>query len=141
MDASAPTIIEAFVGHESLVAAVAAYMRWHNLSPEQVLAEYDAWINARGRDVRQASVSVRAAARDKNVSVKGSSAQLARACPRCGGTVYLEKLCPRVSPRWRTQLACMRDGCDWHGLSETPISALVSGGAAAIKQHTRNGGI
>lgn len=129
-----------FPGHESLVAAVAVYMRDHGITPAQVLAEYDTWIaehKKQGATTPGKASATRAPGRGP--SRAGSTAQLAHACPRCGGNIEMQRLCPRVSPHWRTQLACMRDECAWHGLSTQPIAALLSGGAAAIKKYVNEG--
>lgn len=40
------------------------------------------------------------------------------ACPKCGGPLMIKRMCPRVSPRIRTQLACNSDDCDWMAVSE-----------------------
>lgn len=40
------------------------------------------------------------------------------ACPKCGGPLMIKRMCPHVSPRIRTQLACNSDDCDWAAVSE-----------------------
>lgn len=40
------------------------------------------------------------------------------ACPKCGGPLVIKRMCPQVSPRIRTQLACNSDECDWAAVSE-----------------------
>lgn len=40
------------------------------------------------------------------------------ACPKCGGPLMIKRMCPHVSPRIRTQLACNSDACDWAAVSE-----------------------
>ena len=127
------SILDDFPGRESMVAAVATQMRLYALTPEQVLAEYRVWATEqRRRGARP--VAARRPSRGET-----TTAQLAHACPRCGGAVEMQRLCPRVSPRWRVQLACMRDDCDWHGLSAQPVAALLSGGPAAIQQYVEEG--
>lgn len=56
----------------------------------------------------------------------GDRAEVAGACPACGGTLELVQLCPQASPHWRTQAACMAEHCTWHGLSTEPISWLLA---------------
>lgn len=43
---------------------------------------------------------------------------LGGACPKCGGPLVVKRMCPHVSPRIRTQLACNSDECDWVAVSE-----------------------
>ena len=50
------------------------------------------------------------------------------ACPRCGGPLVIKRMCPRVSPRIRTQLACNNDACDWMAVSEHPWEYLAGRG-------------
>lgn len=55
---------------------------------------------------------------------------LGGACPRCGGPLVIKRMCPRVSPRIRTQLACNNDACDWMAVSEHPWEYLARNGLA-----------
>lgn len=50
------------------------------------------------------------------------------ACPRCGGPLVIKRMCPQVSPRIRTQLACNSDACDWAAVSEHPWDYLAREG-------------
>lgn len=110
-------IFDVFVGAESTIALAARYMADHNLTPQDVLTAYDAWL---------ARMSPAAAKAQPRRSRAGDRVQLARACPKCGGTVEMLQLCPQSSPHWRTQMACMVDGCDWHDLSTLPLDALLA---------------
>lgn len=47
------------------------------------------------------------------------------ACPKCGGPLVIKRMCPQVSPRIRTQLACNSDDCDWAAVSEHPWDYLA----------------
>ena len=50
------------------------------------------------------------------------------ACPKCGGVVRMKRMCPSVSPRIRTQLACMNDECDFIAVSERSCDYLAREG-------------
>lgn len=50
------------------------------------------------------------------------------ACPKCGGPLVVKRMCPHVSPRIRTQLACNSDACDWAAVSEHPWDYLARKG-------------
>lgn len=50
------------------------------------------------------------------------------ACPKCGGPLMIKRMCPHVSPRIRTQLACNSDACDWAAVSEHPWDYLARKG-------------
>lgn len=127
-------IFAVFTGAESTVALAARYMADHNLTPREVVAAYDAWLAGRTPAPPQA-----APRRSANPGREAVESRIVRACPKCGGTVYLRKLCPKVSPKWRTQLACENAACDWHGLSELLLPDLLATGAAGIKQHVQEG--
>lgn len=143
MPVSAVNLMQAFPGHESTVAAVAAYMRDNSLTPADVLAAYDDWLAARMAEMIPAGGQTKAGGQHLVQPRKrhraGDSAEMPGACPRCGGIVYMEQLCHITSPHWRTQMACKNDGCDWHGLSVLPIDALLASGAANIKSNTKEG--
>ena len=49
-------------------------------------------------------------------------------CPKCGSPLAARQLCPHVSPVWRTQLACVREGCTWFGRSKLNIRELRAQG-------------
>ena len=110
-----------FPGHQAIIADAAALMAEMGFEPGHVAAEFRRRLAAPAP--RREAVESR----------------IVRACPKCGGTVYLRKLCPRVSPRWRTQLACENAACNWHGLSELLLPDLLATGAAGIKQHVQEG--
>lgn len=142
-----------FEKSESLVAAVAAYMRDHNLTPAEVLAAHDAWLAERmaemvppGSPTRlrrepppRGEVARRAGGSASARHRAGSVVQLPHACPRCGAGVHMEQLCRIASPHWRTQLACMADNCAWNGLSVLPIDSLLAAGATNLKRHVQEG--
>lgn len=142
-----------FRGYETTVAAIARYMQGHGLTPAEVLAAYDAWLAERmaemepakrvasGKLLRVSSSATRnpQPATRKKRHKAGDFAQLPHACPRCGGTAELYQMCPIESPVWRTQLACMTDGCSWHGKSRLPIEALEAAGAKNIKHNVTEG--
>ena len=127
-------LFRAFAQQETTVAAVAQYMADHNLTPQDVLSAYDAWLT---------KMSPAAAAKPKTVASRrsraGDKAQLAHVCPKCGGAIEMVQLCHISSPHWRTQLVCMTDDCDWHGLSPLPLDALLSAGPDGIQQHVTEG--
>lgn len=139
------SIIARFPGQEATVAAVADYMRRHNLAPADVLAAYEEWMAALEKEMRSVKSgewswdSPREAANSnsslhsplftlKKRHKAGDFAVLPRACPRCGSDVELYQLCAISSPVWRTQLACMTDGCAWHAKSRLSIDALLARG-------------
>lgn len=53
---------------------------------------------------------------------------LGGACPKCGGPLMIKRMCPHVSPRIRTQLACNSDACDWAAVSVHPWDYLARKG-------------
>ena len=150
-----------FPGNETVVAAVARHMLRHGLAPQDVLAEYDAWLAERLAEMEPTPTPSGPAGRlpqkgrlAKAPSVRGlpakpgggvrrrragDFAQLPASCPACGGTVEMYQMCPIESPVWRTQLACMADGCAWHGKSRLPIDALLAAGAAKLKDNVTEG--
>ena len=138
---------ERFPGQENVAASVALVMRDLGVTPEEALAAYDEWLAERmaemvpGSPRRSASRSggARPLLRGGSRHRAGDSASLPGACPRCGATVEMLQLCHISSPVWRTQLACMADGCAWHGKSRLPIDALLARGAANLKNNVTEG--
>ena len=64
-------------------------------------------------------------ARSADTAVKPPS------CPRCGSPVELQALCPKVSPHWRTAIACTSDSCAYHSLSTHTAGHLLRNGLAS----------
>ena len=110
------------------VAAACRLMQEHNLSPADVLAQYDAYILAQTAgqvppppeafvdpDTQQQSVRQRT----------GLEREFpAGPCPVCGARTFAHPLCPQVSPVWRTELACGNPDCAWDGRSKLPLAVL-----------------
>lgn len=116
-------LFDIFTGsHAATVAAACSLMQQHNLSPADVLAQYDDHIrnNAAGQ-VPPPADTVSQSAPQKT----GLERELpAGPCPRCGEQTFAHPLCPHVSPVWRTELACSNPDCDWDGRSKLPLALL-----------------
>lgn len=81
-------------------------------SIDEAIVAYDEHIAAVAQTMRPAT-TVAAARQDLR-------------CPLCGAVLEINELrCRIVSPRWRTQLACSSDNCNWHALSEYNRQFLV----------------
>lgn len=52
----------------------------------------------------------------------------AGACPKCGSKIEIKRMCPHISPRIRTQMACTNDACDWAAVSEHGWDYLARNG-------------
>lgn len=52
-------------------------------------------------------------------------------CPRCGAPLEMQALCPKVSPHWRTAIACTSDSCAYHSLSTHTAGHLLRNGLAS----------
>ena len=52
-------------------------------------------------------------------------------CPRCGSPLEMQALCPKVSPHWRTAIACTSDSCAYHSLSTHTAGHLLRNGLAS----------
>lgn len=123
------------------LASFVRRMRDMRLTPDEVLRLYDEWMAARMADMVPATQNnAKRVAMAVEVRHKaGDVVQMPDACPRCGATVELLQLCHLASPVWRTQLACMADGCAWHGKSKLPIDVLIAAGAKNIKHNVTEG--
>ena len=128
-------IFSAFFGQSSTVVAVAEYMRDHNLTPPDVLAAHETWLE----DLRRGSATAERATRNASTPPRrhraGDTEVFPSACPICAGDLEMLQLCHISSPKWRTQLACMSDACAWHGKSRLPIDALLATGPAGINKY------
>lgn len=100
---------------ERMLELARAYMLDHVASDEQRAAAVPGAIPYRDPE----------AGRRKNVLPRPDwqkeqelGVMLGGACPKCGGPLVVKRMCPHVSPRIRTQLACNSDACDWAAVSE-----------------------
>lgn len=111
----------------TLVAAACRVMQERGLGPADVLAQYDEHIRLQATGQQpQTAPPARQQGDTPRRTRAGDRAEVAGACPACGGTLELVQLCPQASPHWRTQAACMAEHCTWHGLSTEPISWLLA---------------
>ena len=123
-------------GMENVVFEVARWMRDEGRSPDEVIAAYREHLRGKGDSPAAAPPGPQGKRRGHRA---GDFARLPNACPKCGGEVELLQLCHIGSPVWRTQLACMADGCAWHGKSRLPIDALLARGAEKFKINVTEG--
>ena len=111
----------------TLVAAACRVMQERGLGPADVLAQYDEHIRLQATGQQpQTAPPARQQGNTPRRTRAGDRAEVAGACPACGGALELVQLCPQASPHWRTQAACMAEHCTWHGLSTEPISWLLA---------------
>ena len=110
------------------IAAACRLMQQHNLSPADVLAQYDDYI--RTQTAGQVPPPPEAFAdpdtpRQTAQQKTGLEREFpAGPCPRCGQQTFAHPLCPHVSPIWRTELACGNPDCTWDGRSKLPLAVL-----------------
>lgn len=110
------------------VAAACSVMIERNLSPADVLAQYDDYILAQtaGQVPPPPEAFVDPDTRSASAPQKtGLEREFpAGPCPVCGARTYAHPLCPHVSPVWRTELACSNPDCTWDGRSKLPLAVL-----------------
>lgn len=120
----------------ALAGTVAAEMIRHGLTPEEMRDLVREYMSAHVAAERRASYEAAAepgAAPYRNPHAARRETVLPRpewqkeqerglmfggVCPKCGGPLVVKRMCPHVSPRIRTQLACNSDECDWVAVSE-----------------------
>ena len=117
----------------ALAETVAAEMIRHGLTPEEMRDLARAYMLNMVEIEAQRAAAVPGAApyRDPNAKRRETvlprpawqketerGVRLGGACPKCGGPLVVKRMCPQVSPRIRTQLACNSDECDWAAVSE-----------------------
>lgn len=91
---------------------------------DAALAAYDEHIASLAQTMRPASVVAAA---------RAAKPGLLR-CPACGAVLETKQLCPHVSPKIRTQLACTNDKCSWWGQSEHNVSWLIQHGINDVER-------
>lgn len=110
------------------VAAACRLMQERNLSPADVLAQYDDYILAQtaGQVPPPPEAFVDPDTQQQSVRQKSGLEREfpAGPCPVCGARTYAHPLCPQVSPVWRTELACSNPNCTWDGRSKLPLAVL-----------------
>lgn len=111
---TADTLFSPFVGHEGSIISFVMMMQQHDLSSTDVLLMYEQYIAALRETMQPAPESVPEPDLD-GIPLQPGERVMRQPCPTCGRSVVGKQLCPRVSPHWRTQLAC--DACGWHALS------------------------
>ena len=93
----------------TLVAAACRVMQERGLGPADVLAQYDEHIRLQATGQQpQTAPPARQQGDTPRRTRAGDRAEVAGACPACGGTLELVQLCPQASPHWRTQTAVDR---------------------------------
>lgn len=110
------------------VAAACRLMQERSLSLADVLAQYDDYIRAQtaGQVPPPPEAFVDPDTRSTPAPQKtGLEREFpAGPCPACGAQTFAHPLCPRVSPIWRTELACGNPDCAWDGRSKLPLAVL-----------------
>lgn len=127
----------------ALAGTVAAEMIRHGLSPEEMRDLVRGYMAVHVASEEERAAAEPGAAPYLSPHVERRKAELPRpewqkesergvmfggACPKCGGPLVIKRMCPHVSPRIRTQLACNSDECDWAAVSEHPWDYLARNG-------------
>lgn len=116
-----PEVIIDILGptHLATAEALCSTMLERGVSPAQLL---DAIREYNARAVAAMAAQAAAEAPPEPAPPPGLS------CPRCGAVLELQPLCPRVSPHWRTAVACSSESCEYHGLSVHNLPYLLQHG-------------
>ena len=118
---------ELYTTWASCAACIVSFLKalkQHNISIDEAIVAYDEHIASLAQAMRPASVV--AAARNAKPGLLR--------CPSCGAALETKQLCPHVSPRIRTQLACTNDKCSWWGQSEHNVAWLIQHGINDVER-------
>ena len=110
-----------------LMLDFAAYTPAHLQSAAALIGQAE----ASGLSLPQLREALQAHLRDQMQASKSAEPAIKQpSCPRCGSPLEMQALCPKISPHWRTAIACTSDSCAYHGLSTHPAEHLVRTGLA-----------
>ena len=118
---------ELYTTWASCAACIVSFLKalkQHNISIDEAIVAYDEHIASLAQTMRPASV----------VAAQRAARSGALRCPSCGAALETKQLCPHVSPRLRTQLACTNDACSWWGQSEHNVSWLIQHGINDVER-------
>ena len=86
---------------------------------------------ASGLSLPQLREALQAHLRDQMQASKSAEPAIKQpSCPRCGSPLEMQALCPKISPHWRTAVACTSETCGYHGLSTHTAGQLLRSGLA-----------